>query len=279
MKKNLTFLMLMLSVLVSFTACSSDDDGDGLGNKDAGSENKTDVAVTGAVQEIGVTYAIVAGYVNLDRIPFSYSSCEFGMQYANNEHFKNDLDKDWGSDYYAVHELVGNKFTFHIDEMEPATPKYYRTYVRVNGTYYYGETKTVTPNDFQNITTTGDATDITSTSAKIVCRADTSKLVFETYKYPNQWYENLRSVGVAYSEDPSLLTDQNLKEQRQKHMFHGGVYDNIDIRKVSFQMVKDRKYTVDLSRLEPQKKYYYCAFTELCTTFRIGEIKSFTTKN
>lgn len=82
MKKYLTFLMLILSALVSFTACSSDDDGDGLGNKDAGSENTTDVAVTGAVQESGVQSLVLTGYVNEGRIPSSGYDTKMGIQYG-----------------------------------------------------------------------------------------------------------------------------------------------------------------------------------------------------
>lgn len=36
MKKNLIFWMLTLSAIMVFTACSKDDDDDGLGDKNAG---------------------------------------------------------------------------------------------------------------------------------------------------------------------------------------------------------------------------------------------------
>ena len=217
MKKNLTFLMLMLSALVSFTACSSDDDGDGLGNKDAGSDNRIDVAVTGAVLEKGETYVVLTGYVNADRITASYTSYKYGIQFSNNPNFKDDDKKLFECWEKSVDELVGNKFTLRKGEMTPATLWYYRTYVKVNGNNYYGETKTFNTDDFVNIATTGDATDITSSSAKIICLADTNKLVNELEHYTNYGarvsiYNTERKVGVAYSTDKSLLTIENMRK-------------------------------------------------------------------
>ena len=88
-KKNMkkTFYSTVMAVLcmmttAAFTACSSDDDGDGLGNKDAGSENTTDVAVTGAVQESGVQSLVLTGYVNEGRIPSSGYDTKMGIQYG-----------------------------------------------------------------------------------------------------------------------------------------------------------------------------------------------------
>ena len=62
MKKKLALILLMLSAMVPFTACSGDDDGDGLGDKNAGSENKTYVA------ERGYFFAKCIGQTKLFRL-------------------------------------------------------------------------------------------------------------------------------------------------------------------------------------------------------------------
>ena len=80
MKKNLTCMMAALCGLIMFSACSSDSDGDGGKNDD--SNNTTDVAVTGALQEVDINRAVLTGYVNLNLLEGVPHDCLCGIQYA-----------------------------------------------------------------------------------------------------------------------------------------------------------------------------------------------------
>ena len=74
MKYNLSYksilpFMAMLMIITFLSSCSKDDDNsreDSSGyNLDMGKGNTTDLAVTGGVQTLGMTYAKVLGYVNI----------------------------------------------------------------------------------------------------------------------------------------------------------------------------------------------------------------------
>ena len=87
-KVNLRVLFTMMMVaLLSFNivSCSSDDDE----KLDDGSSNTTDVAVTSNVSKLGVTYAHIDGYVNLNLITSSYTSQQVGIELAMTEDFVN----------------------------------------------------------------------------------------------------------------------------------------------------------------------------------------------
>ena len=169
-KVNLRVLFTMMIVaLLSFNivSCSSDDDE----KLDDGSSNTTDVAVTSNVSKLGVTYAHIDGYVNLNLITSSYTSQQVGIELAMTEDFVNAKQT-------KSNELEGHKLTVVIDTLSAQTKYYYRTFVKVNDLNYYGEKRSFTTKDFTNITSTGDASDLTFTSAKIKCKGDARTITF-----------------------------------------------------------------------------------------------------
>ena len=79
-----TIIMVVLLSLFSFS-CSGDDDE----KRNDGSSNTTDVSVTGNVSKLGITYAYIDGYVNLNLITSSYTSQQIGVELAMTEDFLN----------------------------------------------------------------------------------------------------------------------------------------------------------------------------------------------
>ena len=300
MKKKLIYLMLTLSAMVAFTACSKDDDGDGqdekptteegeqprsedddgdgLGDKNAGSENTWDVAVTGAVQEKSATGAVITGYANLNLIEGNYSSYKIGIQIGHEgDYNSSDL---WGGKEYA-HNLVGNKFTITLEGYASGLKWYFRTFVYVNGKYYYGEVKTFytdeKPNTLVNLVTAGNATDITSNSATIPYSVN-----------PDLWTKDADSSirllrgGVLLSNNKSLLTEKFLNIRGIDGIY--GHLDNPDdfIIELEDDLDESGEFSFMLDGwFSSHSTYYYCAYTLYKSgkyIFKIGPVMSFTTK-
>lgn len=64
------------------------------------------------------------------------------------------------------------------------------------------------------------------------------------------------TVGIIYGTSRTLSETNGIKEST----------------------LSDGKFSINLSRLDSEKTYYYCAYAEVKGTFYYGEIKSFTTK-
>lgn len=266
MKKNLTFLMLMISAMMAFTACSNDDDSNGgLGDKDEGSNNKTDVAVTGAVQEIGVQYVVLAGYVNLNMIPSMPSNYKMGIQIGRANDDYDPSSASWGGKEY-VENLIGNKIVVSKKGLAPAQEWRYRTFVYADGHYYFGETKTFETKDFVNITSAVNVSVLTSSSAEIQCSVDMNRA---PWLQENFDYYTKPMVGVAWAKDRESLTDKVLNDDE---------YIPYEYRYVYLNDVEDNTYSCTLYSLEPNTTYYYCSYTCIGENYRGGTIKSFTTK-
>ena len=278
MKKNLIFWMLTLSAIMVSTACSKDDDGDGLGDKNAGSNNTWDVAVTGAVQEKSATGAVITGYVNLNLIEEDYSSYEMGIQIGHEGDY--DSSNSWGGKEYA-HGLTGNKFTITLTGYASGLKWYFRTFVRVNGKYYYGEVKTFytdeIANTLVNLVTAGNATDITSSGATIPYSVNLDLWTKDTGSSIR-----LKQGGVLLSNNKSLLTEGYLNIRGISGI--NGYLDNPNdfIVELENDLDESGEFSFVLDDwFDSRFTCYYCAYTMYKSNnyiFKIGPVKSFTTK-
>lgn len=106
------------------------------------STNTKDVAVTGAVEEVGAYYAIINGAVNLDVISGSYSSLEAGVEWST------VTDFSW-SGHVVAQGITGNTIRIKAIPLASGKKYYYRTYVKIssNSLAYYGEVKSFTTKD------------------------------------------------------------------------------------------------------------------------------------
>ena len=241
MRKILLILMLPL-----LAACSGD-------NEDDGSGNTTDVAVTGTVEKVGMSYAVVNGYVNLNHITTD-NKTEVGIEYANYSY------RDGEGYRQKTKSLTGNKISIKLsDAIWPDETFYYRTYVKTGTFTHYGQMRQFTTQKGSGVATTGAASNITESTAVL---SGTAKLD----DIPQD--ENV-SVGIAYSikkedfvDTPSLLDYS---------------FDAIDFG-FAFAGYKS-SFSLDIKDLRPLTHYYYSAFTRIGVKFYFAEIKEFTTKS
>ena len=239
----------LLLVVGAMMSCSGDD------NKiDDESGNTSDVAVTGLPSEIGSTYVCLNGYVNLNLLPAGGSSPSIGIElYVDKEQTESESDKDYYWDYETTQDIVGNKLTISFDGLAGKETYKYRTFVKSGSLSYYGEYRTFTTKDFVNITSTGDASDITFTSASISATANVESVNSK---------EDI-GIGIAYSTSKSMLHPDSLFNKKE------GYLDSLE----------DKSYKVSLSRLLAGTEYYYCSYTRAGSSYKLGTIKSFKTKS
>ena len=254
-KDMLPALLVVLASAALFS-CSGDDD-DKLDN---GSNNTIDVAVTSNLSKLGITYAHIDGFVNLNLITAIYTSQQVGIELSMNEDFDNPKRA-------VSKELEGNKLTVVIDTLSAQTKYFYRTFVKVNDLSYYGEKRSFTTKDFSNITSTGSASELTFTSAKIKCNGDASSID----------KENNYAIGVAYSTSKTRLHPDSAYIGYDP--YYGYYSRGFNVVECSLDsIIKNKSYEKTISRLLTGTTYYYCSFTRAGKKCKLGEIKSFTTK-
>ena len=186
--------IVFLSFLMTFALSSCGGDGNDA-TEDEQQFSKTDVAVTGKTTDIGMTYATINGYVNFERIPYSISSLEIGIEVSTDETFP-----DSNSRYIGINAIEGNKFTADIQGLNFSTTYYYRTFVKSNSLYFYGRTQSFATKELKASVAVSDAEGITFTSANVTL--DLSKVSFSA--------SETMFVGLAYSEDKQLLNLDSL---------------------------------------------------------------------
>ena len=243
--KNGTLLNILgyIILLVCSTSCSGDD---ALVND--GSHNTTDVAVTSNPTKVGVSFATIDGYVNLNLITANYSKQEIGVEFSMNEDLK-------FSGRATTKELTGNKLTVHVDTLTANTKYYYRTYVKLNDIVYNGEIRSFNTKDFNNVTSTSDATNLTFTSVTLNGIANIGSVDEE---------ENF-TIGFAYSKIKSKLVPDSIQYTSR--------------RECPINNVKDKLYSINLTDLQNSTTYYYCSYMKMGKKYKTGQIKSFSTRD
>lgn len=126
-KKNFTtFVLFMISLAISLTACGWGDDSNDIGD-DSGSNplnNYLDVAVTGNVMAVKTTSATITGVANLDKINAFFSDLEIGVEVST--------DKDFTAKAQTrASGLTERQFKVVVGDLKYSTTYYYRTYVKV----------------------------------------------------------------------------------------------------------------------------------------------------
>ena len=163
-KQVILYVTIVTLYCFCFLSCNGGDD-----NQNNGSDNTTDVAITGNVSKIGVTYAIIDGYVNLNQITASYNSQQIGIEISLDEDFKS-------AGVVKTNELVGNKISILIDTLSGNTKYYYRTIVKINNLSYYGEKRSFITNNFTNLVSISEPYEITEESVIIKCEVDINSI-------------------------------------------------------------------------------------------------------
>lgn len=233
---NKFYLLLASLVLVCFVSVSCDDE-----------ENALDIAVTGNVEAYGCTFADIKGYVNFDLLPEGNGNIEIGIEYDYLKSGNQILKK------IKVTSLVNGIFVAKIRNLPSSTEFKYRTYVKSSGLTHYGKHLSFKTKDIVNVTTTGEATDIGYTSAKLSASVQ-SVSADEREKF---------RVGIAYSTSASSLHPDSMYYVAKEYAYNVVMGD----------------YTLSFTGLLEGTTYYYAAFTNDGENYKLSQIKNFTTKD
>ena len=249
--RMLTLVSLIPLSLLGLFSCDTDNEADV--NEDP-SQNITDIAVTGLVDTYGCTYADIAGYANLNLLPLGGGVPVIGVELETlDENDQTAPRKETTS------TLQGNAFSVSFDNLDPVTKYKYRSFVTCGGLTYYGQYRNLTTKEIVNITSTGEATDVTHNSAVVISSVQTVHIDPRENVY----------VGVAYSTSKSALhPDSVFKTNKQA---------------ISLQQVKGGVFSVTLDYLSDETIYYFASFTRVGTFFenplyKMSSIREFTTK-
>lgn len=233
------------ALALSLVACEPENGG-GTGN--GGEEDTTsEIAVTGLVDKFGCTYADISGYANLNLLPAGSGNPVIGVEVVEAKAGTNDnaVQSTAGS-------LVGNIFAASFSNLSPATEYKYRSFVTYGGITYYGtKYKTFTTKEVINLTSAGEASEITRTSAVLSASVQTEGVDARDGFY----------IGLAWSTSESAICA-------------GGDYDS---RTVSVREVQDGVFSASLSGLSVNTTYYYASFTEVGGVYVFSSVKEFTT--
>ncbi len=141
---NISKLWMALAIVLTefcTVGCGGGDDddspGNGGGNNGNGGTTNAEVAVTGTATGITDNSAQITGTVYLGHITITYSSIEYGVQLSTESNFNSSTN-------VSASALTNNVFTVTATGLSPETTYWYRTYVNLQNTAYYGQALTFT---------------------------------------------------------------------------------------------------------------------------------------
>ena len=259
------FLYLVISIaLLGITSCGDDDPidiNDTTNESGYGSNNYTDPAITGGIQDVfylidneysdnsrGFMAVEIAGYLNLTaelKIAIGMAPDLYGIQISTSSSFpEGSMQK------FSAKRMEDNrKFVVTVKELKENTTYYYRTFLT---DAIYGETRSFTTESYETV---ASKMKIASANATYVGANDAQVSLGEN------------NTGIACALDKSLLTADNIKN---------GTSSGIML-----------STSGSLSELASGTTYYYCAYRIIYGEntgmwrkpyYAVGEIKSFTTE-
>ena len=247
MKKYFLFALLAMFIVgcdspnVYYPSGNDSDD-------DGGGSNKSYV-VTGEAKDVTYKSVTLYGEVNVEIA--DYETIEWGMMYSAD---KDELDSRNGEMVVCDDALIENAYRVELSDLTPETKYYYCAYVNLNNKQYkFGSTKEFTtlkaPGVDEITITTGSAEDITYNSVVLYGELEVDMSNYSSVQY-----------GVLYSANKSDLQS------------NAGTYVHCE------NGLEGNVYSVPVSGLESETKYYYCAFVYINNQdFKFGSTKELTT--
>ena len=215
-----------------------------------GSNGSKTYLKTGSYSDLTHNSVVVYAETNLDES--NYESVEYGFVYSTNKddiEYSNDIV--WADNGERDEDVYSYSAT--ISDLTADQQYYYCAMVRLNEKQYkYGSVKSFTtleaPGVDEITINTGSAEDISYNSAVLVCELYINFSDYSSVEY-----------GVLYSTSRSDLQSN-------------GTYV------YSYESLENNMYSVVVNYLEPETKYYYCAFVRVNNKdLKLGSVKSFTT--
>ena len=243
----------MVVFAMGFVACGGDDNDsiDGAIDPNKGSDNLTDLAVTGGVENFMLDdddyiIALLTGYLNLtDEMKTAVGMGTFTGMYG--VEFSTEKSMPVGRTRQVKgNHLSDRKFYVDISGLQEKTQYYYRTFFGAGGTFLYGNIESFTTPTLIEALGNLETLDVNS------------DVVGENYAYITAGGLNniqTKKRKVVYSTDKAMLTEENIRNEKVD-FFYGG----------------------KLEGLEEGTTYYYRVVRFVKDVLVMGEIKSFTTK-
>ena len=247
MKKFLSFALLVMFI-VGCDSPNANYPSGGDSDDDGGGSNKSYV-VTGEAKDVTYKSVTLYGEVNVEIA--DYETIEWGMMYSSN---KDELEDRNGVMVACDDALIENAYRVELSDLVSETQYYYCAYVNLNNKQYrFGETKeftTLAASGVNEITIlTGSAEDVTYNSVVLYGELEADMSNYSSVQY-----------GISYS------TNRNDLQSDNSTLVYCSEY------------LQDNSYSVALSGLEAETKYYYCAFVYVNNQdFKYGTVKNFTT--
>lgn len=247
MKRFRTFYVLFMIAFIVLSGCSRDnyEDEELSANPNMGINNYTDVAVTGGLQEVGITYADLLGYVN----------------YPDGEEYDLPVGVMYGEKKDELKELaygqnIGRKIKVTIRGLKPNTKYYYKTFVGPVEYHFVGKnTASFTTQEAAfNGEMTTKVSDVTFKQVKIVYNIDVSSLS------EKENYE----TALVFSTKPISLTPHEMFEKFMNKDASGHI-DNL-----SFMQNKNQIVNITCS---PGSTFYYCVFLTIGGEIFMNEVQ------
>ena len=247
MKKYFLFALLAM-FLVGCDSPNANYPSGGDSDDDGGGSNKSYV-VTGEAKNVTYKSVTLLGEVNVEIA--DYDEIEWGVMYSTD---KNELMSRNGIMVVCDDALIENAYHVELSNLVSETKYYYCAYVNLNNKHYrFGETKEFTTLAAPGVDVitilTGSAEDVTYNSVVLYGELEADMSNYSSVQY-----------GISYSTNRNDLQSDNSTL----------VYCS--------ESLQDNSYSVALSGLEAETKYYYCAFVYVNNQdFKLGTVKNFTT--
>lgn len=246
MKKYFLFALLVMFIV----GCDSPNANypSGGDSDDDGSNNKSYI-VTGEAKDVTYKSVTLYGEVNVEIA--DYETIEWGMMYSSD---KDELEDRNGVMVVCDDALIENAYRVELSDLVSETKYYYCAYINLNNKQYrFGETKEFTtlaaPGVDEITILTGSAEDVTYNSVVLYGELEADMSNYSSVQY-----------GISYSTNRNDLQSDNSTL----------VYCS--------ESLQENSYSVALSGLEAETKYYYCAFVYVNNQdFKFGTVKNFTT--
>lgn len=283
--KSILSFMAMFMIIISLTCCSKDDNNsrerNSSSNLNMGKDNTTDMAVTGGVQDVGMTYAKVLGYVNISA---DYRSSAI----ANNLNFRVSVlygESENNLTNSEIGTLDDRTMSVTLRGLKAGKTYYYKTYVEWgrHGIYdndYWEDYDVIgvakemgsftTKNaDFNGTMSVETATDITFFKATISANIDVSRL------HKDETYTKGIVYSIKESDLSGVLATKLSEAYRERADYYiitypNSYYGNYVNESLHFAINDDDKVTINM---EPSSTVYYCPFVIISDKSFIGEKK------
>lgn len=280
------YLLSLLSLGAIFCSCSKggDDDGGGGDPSIPSSENEKN-GLSSSTQEVGMTYVIFEGNVDLS----DYSELEqaYMVGYEGVGGTGIEVGIEYGEDLYSMKTThcsnrQGSFNNVKVMGLKPNTKYYYRTYIEapysevLRDVYGYGKTHTFTTKEasFNGSMTASNAGGTSMSATTINISYNTGGM------NSNETY----TKGVVYSTSQSDLEASGLYDKFYRACTYSYLkgsgyfksqYYQEEGQEARFIIVTDEKeLTLDV---DPGKTYYFCPFIaigEVAFTGQGGSVKS-----